>query len=101
MYRLICKTHYNMILHEHLDLLMQKMFLLSTVHQQSMNNIYKTSLNFIHLNNQFKSSLAEVYLLQTEILLSKKLYVKMKLTLDKTKAIIHKKKQELNCMSFK
>ncbi|CAF1214960.1 unnamed protein product [Rotaria sp. Silwood1] len=84
-YRLICKTHYNIILHKHLDLLMQNTVLLYYTNQQLSKKSYIFYLNnafdFYHLNNQLKASIAELRVLKNEILIYKQIYTNIKYSL--------------------
>lgn len=75
-YRLICKTHYNIILHKRLDLLMQNILVLHSIDQPTLKN--NSRFYSYHLNNQLKSSIAELRVLKNEILLYQQIYINMK-----------------------
>ncbi|CAF3763171.1 unnamed protein product [Rotaria sordida] len=84
-YRLICNTHYNIILHKRLDLLIQNTVLFYVIDQQSLKEFYIFYLNnafdFYHLNNQLKASIAELRVFKNEILIYKQIYTNMKYSL--------------------
>lgn len=85
-YRLICKTHYNIILHKRLDLLRQNIILLYYTDQQSFkkSSIFSPDNSFhsAYLDNQLKSSIAELHVLKYEILICKQTYANIKYSLE-------------------
>jgi hypothetical protein len=100
-YRLIHKTHYNIILHQRLDLLMQNILPLYDTDQQSS----KKSFYFHHLNNQLKSYIAELRILKSEIRIYQEISTNIKYSLkscflpgnDQKKCSITGEEQESNC----
>jgi hypothetical protein len=69
-------------LHKRLDLVMQNISLLYYIDQQPLKPSYifnlNNSFNFYHINNQLKSSIAELRILKNEILIYKQIYDNIK-----------------------
>ncbi|CAF1206622.1 unnamed protein product [Adineta steineri] len=85
-YQLICKTHYNIILHKRLDVLIEHIFLLYNIDEKQ--SLKKSYLFYVNNNfkttNQIKSSLAELRILKNEILIYEQIYVNIKIFIKKT-----------------
>ncbi len=73
-------------MHKRLDLVMQNISLLYYIDQQPLKLSYifnlNNSFNFYHINNQLKSSIAELRILENEILIYKQIYSNIKYSLE-------------------
>ncbi|CAF3942857.1 unnamed protein product [Rotaria sp. Silwood2] len=84
-YRLICNTHDNIILHKRLDLVMQNTVLLYYTDQQSLKKSYifylHNAFDSYHLNNRLKASIAELRVFKNQMLIYKQIYANIKYSL--------------------
>jgi hypothetical protein len=82
-YRLICKTHYNIILSKRLDVLMENILIHYPIDQQSLKQSYIFHLkNSFKKTNQLKAYTAELRVLKNEMLIYKQIYTNMKYSLN-------------------